>query len=56
MTADICEAMSQTPVRIESIGVPHKVLTHYGTPEEHNEAIGLTPQGIRRRIERFLSK
>lgn len=55
LTATICEAMSKTPIRIEAIGVPHKVLTHYGKPEQYDEELGLTPKGIRRRIEKFLN-
>jgi len=46
--------MYHTPIRIEAIGVPHQVLSRYGKPEQHDEEIGLTPTGIRRRIERFL--
>lgn len=53
---DICVALGRTPVSIESIGVPHEVLSHYGTPEQHDEANGLTPAAIRKRIERFLSE
>ncbi len=55
LTPDICAALQQSPIRIEAIGVPHQLLTRYGTPGQHDEAIGLTPQGIRRRIERFLA-
>lgn len=55
LTRDICAAMGHTPIAIESIGVPHQVLSHYGTPQQHNEALGLTPQGIRHRIEMFLA-
>lgn len=55
LTADVCAAMSHTPVRVESIGVPHKILSRYGTPEQHDEELGLTPRGIRRKIERFLN-
>jgi transketolase len=46
--------MRHTPIRLESIGVPYRVLEHYGTPQDHDAAIGLTPQGIRARIARFL--
>jgi transketolase len=55
LVPDICVAMKQTPVSVETIGVPHMVLTHYGKPEQHDEELGLTPEGIRRRIERFLA-
>ncbi|HZU69832.1 MAG TPA: transketolase C-terminal domain-containing protein [Ktedonobacteraceae bacterium] len=51
---DISAAMDRVPVAIESIGVPHKVLSRYGTPKQHDEALGLTPEGIRWRVERFL--
>src|SRR5215471_811506 len=47
LTADICAAMSHTPIRVESIGVPRKILSRYGTPEQHDEELGLTPRGIR---------
>ena len=53
---DISAAMGRTPIAIESIGVPREVLTHYGMPEEHDEAIGLTPEAIRQRVVRFLSE
>ena len=56
LVPDICTAMGRMPVSIETIGVPHKVLSRYGTPEQHDEALGLTPGGIRRRVERFLSE
>lgn len=55
LVADIVAALQYIPVRIEAIGVPHQVLTHYGTPQQHDQALGLTPQSIRQRIERFLS-
>ena len=55
LVPDVCAAMKQIPIRVEAIGVPHKVLTHYGNPEEHDEELGLTPKGIRHRIERFLN-
>ncbi len=54
LVPDIIAAMKHTPVRIETIGVPHQVLSHYGTPEQHDQSISFTPQAIRRRIERFL--
>jgi transketolase len=52
LVPDICRAMQR--IRVETIGVPHRVLTHYGEPHEHDEAIGLTPEGIRKRITQFL--
>jgi hypothetical protein len=29
-------------------------ILRYGTPQEHDVALGLTPEGIRRRIDTFL--
>jgi transketolase len=54
LIADICAALETQPVRVKAIGVPHKVLIHYGRPEQHDEAIGFTERGIRLRIEEFL--
>ncbi|MDQ2717969.1 MAG: hypothetical protein M3Z08_24005 [Chloroflexota bacterium] len=54
LVPDICAALKHMPIRVEAIGVPHKVLSHYGTSEQQDEAIGFTEQGIRRRIEEFL--
>lgn len=55
LVPDVCKALKQVPIRVESIGVPHKVLSHYGQPEQHDEELGLNPAGIRRRIEQFLN-
>ncbi len=54
MVAEIVRALAPDPVRVEAIGVPRRVLSRYGTPEQHDADIGLTPAGIRQRIERFL--
>src|SRR6266700_5428104 len=51
---EISTALEDQPTRIKSIGMPHEVLSHYGTPEQHDEMLGLTPHGIRSRIEAFL--
>ncbi len=55
LVPDVSAAMQHIPTRIEAIGVPHDLLTHYGTPSQHDEAIGLTPHHIRARMQRFLS-
>ncbi len=54
LVPEISAALEDQPTRIKSIGMPHEVLSHYGTPEQHDEALGLTPHGIRSRIEAFL--
>ena len=56
LTPDICAAMRYSPIRIEAIGVPHQLLTRYGTPGQHDEAIGVTPKGIRRKSSSFLRR
>ena len=55
LVPDICAALLDMPTRIETIGVPHRILSHYGTPQEHDEALGLTPDGIRRRVMEFIA-
>jgi len=54
LTAAVVEALAPAAVRVEAIGVPREVLTRYGTPEQHDAALGLTPQGMRARLERLL--
>lgn len=54
LARDILTAMQHTRIRLESIGVPYRILERYGNPQDHDAEIGLTPQGIRRRVERFL--
>ncbi|MBO0783148.1 MAG: hypothetical protein J2P37_30405 [Ktedonobacteraceae bacterium] len=54
LVPDICAALRDRPIRVEAIGVPRRVLSQYGTPEQHDAAVGLTPHDIRQRIDRFL--
>lgn len=54
--ADVVAALAPRPVRLTSIGVPRRVIGHYGTREEHDEALGLTPRGLRMRIDAFLAE
>lgn len=54
LIAEVVRALAPGPARVEAIGVPRRALPHYGTPEQHDAHIGLTPEGIRRRIEAFL--
>jgi transketolase len=51
---DIVAALSPGPVQINALGVPHRFLTDYGHQEQHDEAIGLTPTGIREHIEKLI--
>ncbi len=54
LVPEITRALQSTPSRIEAIGVPRRVLDRYGPPERHDQEIGLTVEGIRNRILRFL--
>ena len=51
---DIVAALAPASVQITTIGVPHRFLTDYGHQEQHDEAIGLTPSGVRARIEQLI--
>lgn len=51
---DIVAALAPAPLQIKSVGVPHRFLTNYGHQEEHDEAIGLTPSGVRAHIEKLI--
>lgn len=46
--------MQRRPICVETIGVPLEIIHHYGTVEQHDEALGLTPRGIRERVVAFL--
>ncbi len=54
LAQDVAHALQSTPTRIKTIGVPRRVLDKYGPPEQHDEELGLTVEGIRRRISCFL--
>jgi transketolase len=55
LVPDIARALQAFPSRIAAIGVPHRVLERYGPSEHHDQEIGLTIEGIRTRISRFLN-
>jgi transketolase len=50
----ISRAAHPRPLSFELIGVPRRFLTDYGTAEEHDVALGLTPEAARGRLLRFL--
>ena len=54
LVPEVVAAVASTPVRVEAIGVPRQILDRYGTAERHDAEIGLTPAGVRSRVERFL--
>lgn len=51
----VAAALSHVSHRLLSVGVPCVELRRYGTPEEHDQALGLTAEAIGRRIRGFLS-
>jgi transketolase len=53
-TAQVAAALSHRPMRILSIGVPRRVISRYGTPEQHDAELGLDAAGIRERIRGFV--
>jgi transketolase len=54
LVPDLVTALAPDRVRIEAIGVPRRVLTHYGTTDEHDADNGLTAEAIRARVVRSL--
>jgi transketolase len=56
LVPDVARALQAVPARIEAIGVPHRVLERYGPPERIDQEVGLTVDGIRARITRFLRR
>jgi transketolase len=52
LVAAVARALDR-PARIGSIGVPRRPLSRYGTPEEHERALGLDAAGIGERLRRF---
>ena len=54
LVQNIAGALQAIPTRIEAIGVPRRILKRYGPPERHDAELGLTAEGIRARITRFL--
>jgi transketolase len=55
LVPEIVRELSPAPVRVEAIGIPRRVLSRYGGPDEHDADLGLTAGGIRGRMEAFLA-
>jgi len=51
---DIHRTLTHTPLVIESVGVPHQVITKYGDCAEHDEHFGLTPERIGARLKELI--
>lgn len=56
LAVDVLEAAAGVPVAMRCLGVPRRFLTEYGTPEEHDRAIGLTADGVRAELVRLLGE
>jgi transketolase len=54
LVPEIVTAMRPHPVRLEAIGVPRRILSNYGSTEEHDAEVGLDVEGIRTRIKAFI--
>lgn len=54
LVPEVVAALGPAPVRVESIGVPRRVMDRYGTRARHESELGLDPRGIRARLEQFL--
>ncbi len=54
LVPEVVSALAPAPVQIATMGVPHRFLTNYGHSAQHDEAIGLTPSGVRRCIEELI--
>lgn len=54
LTNDILKVMWPRPVLLRTVGVPRRFLTNYGARGEHDEAIGLTAENIRRELESLI--
>jgi len=52
---DIMDTLAPQKIALESIGVPHEFLTHYGKAADHDVHIGMTNEAIRNRITTLLS-
>jgi transketolase len=54
LVPEIVAALKPRAVRVEAIGVPRRIVSHYGSASEHDADLGLDAGGIRARIEAFL--
>jgi transketolase len=54
LAAQVSAALAHRPTRLLSIGVPRRAISRYGTPEEHDRALGLDIRGIRDRVLAFV--
>lgn len=55
LVPDVVAALAPVAVRIDGVGVPHRVTRGYGTTDDHDLEYGLTREGIAERLRRFLA-
>ncbi len=55
LALDVAEAVAGRKVETLFIGVPREFLRNYGTESEQDEFLKLTPDGIKRRIGKFIN-
>lgn len=54
LASEITEALWPRPTLLRSVGVPRHFLTAYGKLDEHDAAIGFTPEAIRIELEELI--
>jgi transketolase len=50
LAPQVVPALADRPARFEFIGVPRRLVREYGSPQEHDRALGLDAAGLRARI------
>jgi transketolase len=55
LTTQIVEALWPRPILLRSVGVPREFLMNYGTKAEHDIAVGLAPDAIRKNLVELLN-
>jgi len=50
LAAQVVAALADRLVRFEFVGVPRRMVREYGSPQEHDRALGLDAAGLRQRI------
>ena len=50
LAAQVVPALADRPARFEFIGVPRRLVRDYGSPQEHDRALGLDAAGLHERI------
>jgi len=54
LAAQVTAGLADRPARFHFVGVPRRLVREYGTPEQHDAALGLDAAGIGRRIRDLL--